>query len=277
MTHEFWATGTEWWISVETPEQARIAEALVRHAEQKLSRFLPDSSLSALNRCRFTSDRLLVEVVQHAFRWRCLTKGAFDPSMGRHIQALGYDQSFLSLSPQAPQPVGPPTPLAIVVQGTQLQLQGEGDIDLGGIAKGFIVDKVIDMLWAQGGRQAVVDGGGDIRVLGGPWPIELESGHVVDISDAALATSSVCKRRWRDTLGDEHHHILDPHRGISVSAGVDVVTVHAKTAMVADVLATALLVETEAICRLLPSFQAAASLRGADGTWWNTSQWEVLI
>lgn len=275
MIHEFWATGTEWWLSVETPEHARMAEALVRDAEQKLSRFLPDSKLSELNRCRVVNDHVLSEVVQRAFGWRTLTKGVFDPTLGQRIKALGYDRPFLSLSVQPIQPILPyaPASLAVSVAGDRLELQGEGDIDLGGIAKGFIVDSVSDMLWSQGCRRAVVDGGGDIRVLGGPWPIELESGQVVDLSDAALATSSVRKRRWRDALGREYHHILDPRDGTPTTTRVEVATVYAKTAMVADVLATALLVDTEAICRLLPSFQAEASLGDAEGQWWNTSKW----
>jgi FAD:protein FMN transferase len=277
----FQATGTEWWICCQDSALLPRAEALVRALEARLSRFLPDSSLSRLNQERACEDPLLAEVVQAALRLRALTGGAFDPTLGSELAGLGYYASFDTLACNEPSVAAREAPVSrraldARVDGDRVTLHGDGALDLGGIAKGWMVDRVADMMGDAGCTRGVVDGGGDLRVLGGPWPIEVGDGHVVVLDSEAIATSSVRKRRWRDARGQSQHHILDPKTGAPTQGSIEVATVRASEAAVADAFATATLVEPELVLAVMPWVGARAAVEDAHGSWWTTPDWQEL-
>lgn len=272
----FHATGTEWWIRCEDAALLPRGEALVHALETRLSRFLPDSSLSQLNRDRQCEDPVLAEVVRLALRMRALTGGAFDPTLGRALADLGYDRPFdtFATAESTPSCALRTSTLDVVVDGDRVALHGDGALDLGGVAKGWMVDHVAHMLAAEGCTRAVVDGGGDLRVLGGPWPIELGDGHLVTLDSEAIATSSVRKRRWRGAEGQGRHHILDPATGLPACSAVEVVTIRAATAALADAFATAALVDATHVFDLLPRVGGRAAAQDAQGAWWTTPDWQ---
>jgi FAD:protein FMN transferase len=98
---------------------------------------------------------------------------------------------------------------------------------------------------------------------------------VLEVTDAAVATSSTRVRGWVSASGAELHHVLDPRTGEPASAPVDTATVLAPDAATADGLATALLVDPEGLVRRLSTLGARAALRGRDGRWWTTPDWET--
>jgi thiamine biosynthesis lipoprotein len=270
----FAATGTQWWLACDVPGALPLAEALVREAEARLSRFHPESSLSRLNREREIEDPMLAEVVRAALELRELTGGAFDPTLGARLCELGYATTFVGID--SPKPAGGyhPGSLLVTTGESSVRLEGRGELDLGGIAKGWIVDRVVDMLVEAGASSAIVDGGGDIRVVGGPWPIEYGLGHIVYVESGAITTSSIRRRRWRDADGRELHHVLDPHTGNPVRPPLESVTIRARETTLADALATAALVDAERIFELLPSLDAQAAACDEGGRWWTTANWE---
>jgi thiamine biosynthesis lipoprotein len=116
-------------------------------------------------------------------------------------------------------------------------------IDLGGIAKGYSVDRGIDLLKAQGISRAMVNAGGDTRVMGDrfgkPWMIGIRHPDRKDevvlrmpIEDAAFSTSGDYERFF-DEGGVRYHHILDPRTGMSPHA-VRSVTIIASNATRTD-------------------------------------------
>lgn len=116
-------------------------------------------------------------------------------------------------------------------------------IDLGGIAKGYAVDRGIAVLQRLGITRAMVNAGGDTRVIGdrfgAPWVIGIRhpdrAGEVVmriPLVDAAFSTSGDYERYFEEG-GVRHHHILDPKTGRSPDA-VRSVTVIASTATRTD-------------------------------------------
>jgi FAD:protein FMN transferase len=123
-------------------------------------------------------------------------------------------------------------------------------VTLDGIAKGTIVDETIAFLRKAGIRHALVDAGGDLRVMGGradglPWRIgvydpdgERESREMITLREGAVATSG----NYRVYFDREkvHHHILSPESGRSPSGSVSA-TVTAPSAEQADALATTLM------------------------------------
>jgi thiamine biosynthesis lipoprotein len=98
-------------------------------------------------------------------------------------------------------------------------------IDLGGIAKGYSVDRGIEILQKQGITRAMVNAGGDTRIIGDrfgkPWMVGVkhpdEEGKVflrIPITDAAFSTSGDYERYF-DEDGKRYHHIIDPKTGDS--------------------------------------------------------------
>jgi len=131
-------------------------------------------------------------------------------------------------------------------------------LDFGGVAKGYIVDRGVELFAARGVKHAVVDAGGDVRVLGGRphtqrWrparkakvgvqhPANREKlVAVVSVMDAAVLTSGDYERYFVAD-GIRYTHIIDPRTGLPVR-GLASVTVVAEKASVADAIATAVMV-----------------------------------
>ena len=121
-------------------------------------------------------------------------------------------------------------------------------IDLGGIAKGYAVDRAIARLRSLGISNAMVKAGGDLRVIGTPpdgesWEIWLEDPRKQGLRDpiqlrkGALSTSGNYENFFM-RHGRRYGHILDPHSGWPVH-GIADCTVTAPTSMEADAMATA--------------------------------------
>ena len=125
-------------------------------------------------------------------------------------------------------------------------------VDLGGIAKGFAVDKAVETLRERGVTSAVVNAGGDLRAFGAHSSIvhlrhparPQTFVHVVCVRQGALATSSPCftERRWR---GRRVSHLVNP-LNLSPVTGAISVTVRAPECWLADALTKVVLV---ALCK----------------------------
>jgi thiamine biosynthesis lipoprotein len=112
-------------------------------------------------------------------------------------------------------------------QTVQFSQQGVR-IDLGGIAKGYSVDRGIDVLKSLGFTRAYVSAGGDSRIIGDrfgkPWMVGIRdprkgAGEVITripLVDAAISTSGDYERFFEEN-GVRYHHIIDPHTGHSAS------------------------------------------------------------
>jgi len=249
-THEFRAMNTDWWITSDRGELAG-AEALVHQAERRLSRFLPDSALSRLNRDRTASDPWLAEVTRRALAAHEQTGGAFDIRVADALVAVGYDRTFelIEAHPASRALVSrPEVPcLEVSVNGDTVTLRGTGTVDLGGIAKGWTVDRVGAWLTDAGATSWLVDGGGDIRAAGQmadgtPWIVGVGDGLGVRLENAAVCTSSTGKRRWALGAG-EAHHIIDPASGRPAAGEVTTAVVLATDTVTADILATAVIAQ----------------------------------
>ena len=268
---------TEWWIG--TPDALDLApfEALVHEAERRYSRFLPDSALSRLNRERTSADPALAAVVRHALAMHEATGGAFDVRVGAALSAAGYDRTFeriAELDARSGASVLTFTPplaaLRIDMRGDEIRLDGPGTLDLGGIAKGWTVDRVAEALERAGCRDYLVDGGGDIRAAGcdergEAWRVGVGEGLAARLLDAAVCTSSTRHRRWR-AAGEDAHHIIDPATGAPSRHAVVEAVVVARDATLADILATTLIASPERGLASLAAYEAEALLL-RDGQW----------
>jgi len=149
--------------------------------------------------------------------------------------------------------------------------KGEGvRVDLGGIAKGYGVDRAIEEVRIAGAEGAMVNAGGDLRVFGrspggGPWRVAVRHPFKPETVCARLAVSSgaVCTSgnylRFAEIEGRRYSHILDPRTGRPADAASSV-TVAAPEAMTADAWATALSVLGPAGLELLPAGEGIEAL-----------------
>jgi len=229
--------------------------------EKTLSRFRAESELSALNRAAgkpFRASPLLYSVVAEALSVARATGGVFDPTVLRALEAAGYDRSFELLRGQAVGPTRRAVPPRCSWRDVRLErerrlitLPAGCGLDLGGIGKGWTVDRAAALLRAF--AAFAVDAGGDIyaaglQVDGRPWTVGVEDPRaperdltVLAVRDGAVATSSVAHRRWR-LDGREQHHLIDPRTGRPAESGVLAVTAVAPTVARAETMAkTALL------------------------------------
>src|SRR5699024_9464578 len=124
---------------------------------------------------------------------------------------------------------------------TSITLRPGMALTLNGIAQGYATDRIAEMLRVEGLDNIFVDAG-EFRALGGmpgggDWPVTLESGPEITLNDRALATSAPLGTTF-DQEG-RIGHILDPRTGGPVKAPWRSISVSAKSAALADALATA--------------------------------------
>jgi thiamine biosynthesis lipoprotein len=269
-------------VTVEDRSAARAEEAIGRAFEEMervvalLTRFEGSSALGALNRHGRLADPPpeLCAVVGRSLELHRLTGGAFDPTVAPLVDL--YQVHFTAHGgPPDPAELRDVSPLVgaegVDLRGRSLRLERAGmALTLDGIAKGYVVDRMIETLAAHGIRHALVNAGGDIRALGGRsrggcWRVGVQdprrAGACVErvlLADASVATSGDYVA-FHD-VERRYHHTVVPSTGRSPDDTASV-TVRAPTAMEADALATAVFVlGPEAGCRLLSPLPGAECL-----------------
>lgn len=131
------------------------------------------------------------EVLERALQWRKLTAGIFD------VARAGARSLETGRIPRhADQPL--PTSAQLSLNGSRAHLSAPGCIDLGGIAKGYAVDRAVAAMRCAGARRGLVNAGGDLFAFGAePWRVEVvhpQSRRAVleiELSNEALATSAM--------------------------------------------------------------------------------------
>lgn len=134
-----------------------------------------------------------------------------------------------------------------------LEIQTGQGIDLGGIAKGYTSDRVMQIFEEYGLVSGLVDLGGNVQCYSGktdgsPWRCGVqdpddESGIlcVVSVKDKAIITSGGYERFFTDEeTGNTWHHIIDPETGYSANNGLSSVTIVSEKGMLADGLSTSM-------------------------------------
>jgi thiamine biosynthesis lipoprotein len=244
IARRFRAMGTEVELFVEADGAERALEAAeneFHRLEALLSRFRPDSELSRLNDERTLEPGPdLLEVVELALLARVRTGGRFDPTVHNALVAAGYDRSFELVPADGPAAGSAPCGGGVLVDGRRLKLEPGVRLDLGGIGKGFAIERAAVVLAAAG--PCLVNAGGDLAVRGGSWPVGLETADgqiTLELDRGAIATSGRDRRRWRRN-GHEQHHLIDPRTGAPAETDLLRVTVVASDAVEAEVWAKAL-------------------------------------
>jgi FAD:protein FMN transferase len=266
-TLRFWAMNTDILLAVDGEgeqdvrlQQARLA---IEEYERRFSRFLPESELSRLNASSgqwldISDDLLDMLVLCRAYCQE--TAGLFDPSILPDLKRVGYDATLDEVRsrtdtrrPLEPRPERPPfSDMRLDLQSKRVRLPEGMQIDLGGIAKGWIVQETARRL-RENAAGAAVSAGGDLYFSGAPadgskWRVEIadprdesRTAAVLHVDECAVVTSSISKRTWSKG-GQTRHHIIDPRTGESAQAEWLSVTVVAPRADLAEAYAKAFLI-----------------------------------
>jgi thiamine biosynthesis lipoprotein len=246
LRHAFSAMGTEVELLLDAEDSSLLTEAETefRRLEGILSRFLPDSELSRLNKvgARHVGPELL-EVIELAVDAREATCGRFDPTVHDAVVAAGYDRSFELIDDEVATSAAPArTGGAVTIDHAagHVAIEPGYRLDLGGIAKGWAADRGLAVLAHAG--PALVNAGGDIAASGRVWPIAVEAAGTeitLGIDNGGVATSGRDRRTWmRD--GQPQHHLIDPTTCLPAYGDLLTVTATATSASDAEVLAKTL-------------------------------------
>jgi thiamine biosynthesis lipoprotein len=243
------------------------AKTFIDECEQRFSRFLPASELSELNRSAgawFQASNDLMEMLQLSLKYHLETNGIFDPSILSDLKHIGYDRSMDEIRSNgvnipAHVPSRTPRPafneISFDLANSRVRLPRGMEIDLGGIAKGWIVEKAAQFLH-QYVDVCGVSAGGDMLFIGQPsdgmdWDVYLEDPRSpsqtlaqLHLAEGALTTSSVMKRTW--SQGEKvRHHLIDPRTGEPAQTDWLSVTVISSSVIEAEVYAKAILIVGE--------------------------------
>ncbi|MFP4423908.1 MAG: FAD:protein FMN transferase [Candidatus Woesearchaeota archaeon] len=246
-------------ITVSSDSQKEAQEAMeaafkeINRVEKKFT-IHEDSPIYSLNKEGFlyTEDEELKRLLRRSVYYSQISKGSFDITI-KPILTL-YDKSFANGGPPSEKEIDQALERVgwekVIINETGVFLKNT-TIDLGGIAKGYAIDKAIETLQEENVSAALVNAGGDIAAYGrkssgDPWVSALrnpdEKEEYIDsfeVKNEAVATSGNYERYFDESR--EFHHIVDPKTGRSVNECISV-TVIAPSAAQADALSTALFV-----------------------------------
>lgn len=247
---EFESLGTHWWIEIfdDLPAAAAYEAVLARvdAFHDDYSRFIPGSYVGRLNSHKQLKNppQELIDMLLFARDMHIETDGIFNISVGAILGQLGYGTAEAGSNVRATMWDN------TVIDQKLITIPADIEVDLGGFGKGWIIDQIGVLLRNMGHPFFLINGGGDILVSS-EKPIELALEHPVDttkmigttrITSGALAVSSTKKRVWKQ--GDTtHHHIIDPRTHMPSQSDIASTYVKADSALIADTLATVILID----------------------------------
>lgn len=242
-------------------EAVERAYAEVERIEKKLSVRKKDSRITEINQWAGTKpvevDDEMYRLIRESKRFSEMSGGAFDIT----VQGLGDIWDFNRPGFREPGPDRVKRGLKRVDyrkirlnerDSTVFLEEGGMEISLGGIAKGYAVDRAVGILRESGIKGGIVSAGGDLLAFGRKgngevWKVGVRNPRdlsknicVLPVSNLSVATSGDYER-YRMVDGKRVHHIIDPRTGYPSTECMSA-TVAARSAMTADALATAVFV-----------------------------------
>lgn len=195
----------------------------------------------------------LAEIINDSLYYSQLSGGAFDITIG----AVTRLWDFKAETPVLPEADDIQDALAYVgydrvsvdLESSAVSMRQGTYLDLGGIAKGFIADKIREYLLSKGIENAVVNLGGNVLCMGGKTDgSDFNIGIQKPFDDSQIFALVKTKNMSVVTSGDYeryfyydgvlYHHILDPTTGYSVRNGLNAVTIIAQDSLTAEILST---------------------------------------
>lgn len=267
---ELEALGTKWWFKFfndyDLSENLKnIITNDIREFENLYSRFKPDSLLSKLNNEKFLENPPadLYLMIKKAEELKTTTNGYFDIAVGAILERMGYGIENPKSKDTRSKIQDPKSKIQIqklkiknkklITNKTKIQIPVDVRIDLGGIGKGYLIEKLSKLIKSQGIKYFLINGGGDIYVtsennnsvkilLENPFDTSEAIGQI-DLKNSGFACSSSNKRKWK-VNNKEVHHLINPKEKKEAN-NIAAIFTQAKSVLNADLAATAIFVAPE--------------------------------
>ena len=268
--------------------------AKMTELEKVFNRHADNTPVSWLNQKGFLKDISpeLADVLHQSAFYNYISKGAFDITVLPVLELYKKSYESTGSSPSLQQ-INEKMKLVnfenlkIDKQGVRLLKDGM-QISLDGIAKGYIVDQAANLIKLNGIKYALINAGGDVRVIGGngpnkAWKIGIkdplgrkEFAEKFELNNGAVATSGNYENYFdKDKI---HHHIIDKSIGDSPVQTISA-SVVAPTVMQADALSTSLFVlkpkESIQLASSLSNIEALIISKG--GRRYRSSGWNNIV
>ncbi len=273
-TLTFEAMNTSFYFAViecSIPNWKEVIQGWVQYVDKEWSRFVDDNELDFINRLEIGGKSSvtppLLYVLLRAEEYRMRTNGLFSPYLLPQLEFHGYQHSFPFHSSSPIFPVMPPVykndsaPFIFDINFGIVERRANGQIDLGGIGKGYAVQAAARWLKMAGETKAgIVDGGGDITVwsngekdwkigVAHPYEKEKEIAHFW-IKNGSIATSNIVYRSWKQG-NEQKHHLLNGKTGLPAVSDLIQATVITENCLDAEVMAKLCFMEKEDSLRKL--------------------------
>lgn len=206
----------------------------------------------------FTANPSMVPIIKRSKELAIKSQHLFNPAIGHLIKTWGYHDEF---PPEGPPPEDKdiqqwlkqkPSMESLTIKGVRIKNTNPAvRLDLGAIAKGYALDFIIKHIKQMGVQHAIINTGGDLKVLGQhgerPWQIGIRDPRAegiiagLDVHDGEAVFTSGDYERYYEHEGKRYHHIIDPRTGYPADKSQSVTVLH-RDATLADAAATALFI-----------------------------------
>jgi len=230
----------------------------VTRIEELMSTYIESSEISEINRAAaeapVAADDELIQLILRSLDISMLTRGAFDityDSVGQYYDFRERQRPDAETIEQELKRIDYRLVEVDRLAGTVKFLAAGVRINLGGIAKGYAVERAVSLLRSRGIQHGIVTAGGDSRLLGDrrgqPFMVGIrdprkddEVALTIPLEDEAISTSGDYERYFEED-GQRYHHIIEPATGLPAS-GVHSATIIGPDAVLTDALSTSVFV-----------------------------------
>lgn len=227
--------------------------------EKKFSKTVEGSDVWRLNHAEgawVEVSEETIDILKEAIKYSELTEGAFDISIAplTELWHVNDNDGILPTEEEIKEAMSHVNYQCIQIDGSKVRLTDEkAQIDLGGIAKGYIADKLEELMKERGVTSAMINLGGNIKVVGSKtdgssWNIGIQKPFAdrnevigsVKIKDKTVVSSGIYERYF-EYDGKIYHHIIDKTTGAPSESDLEAVTIIGESSTAADALSTSCL------------------------------------
>ena len=248
----FFALDTYCSLKVDSSHEGLLEkmEREIRQMEEAYSRYRGGSKVSRLNRERRLEDRELYALLERYLKERPAVRRFFRPETGDLMDLWGFSEGGrIPGEEELKRAVRALAVSSVSLEGEEtILLPAKLSLDLGGLFKGWLLDRLTDLCRKEGVSEAVLNLGGDVALFSSKprlWKVGVrhprEEGVLTWIEekgDCLFIVTSGDYERFFIRDGIRYHHILNPLTG-QPARGLISVTVMAESGLDADILATA--------------------------------------
>lgn len=226
------------------------------HYEKLFSRTIPDSDVSRINAAHgefVTVDEETIELIEYGLHYCELSEGRFDITIGAlsDLWDITNNPGIIPEEEDIQNALNTVGYQNLIIEGDQAALtNGDAKLDLGGIAKGYIADKMKEYLQSEGVTSGMINLGGNVLTIGDkpdgsrysvavqkPFDEMNSALAVLQVSDQTVVSSGIYERYFE--LDDKiYHHILDTTTGYPVENNLLGVTIICDKSVDGDGLST---------------------------------------